>query len=359
MEWRKRMRILFLCHGAGNGGAERVITTLAGAFAEKEYEVELVTTSEPKNDYVLNTKIHHSVIISNKGNVLLRTVDRILQLRKIIKTTKPSCIVSFSSIPNMQAIVASYGLKAKLIISERTDPSRYPSSKVGKILRNLLYPLADRIVFQTNEAKEYFSKKIQSMSTVISNPIRDDLPMPYLGKREKRIVGIGSLGEQKNWDVALEAGKVVFKEHPEYIMDIYGEGPYRERLQKEIDSNEYLSNHVFLKGFSSNVVEEMLKATMYISSSDYEGISNAMLEALAVGVPTICTDCPVGGARENITNGVDGLLVSVGNPLELANAMIKLIETPELQTKLSKNSIDIKNKLKLERIFELWENECK
>lgn len=353
------MKIMFICHGAGNGGAERVITTLAGAFAEKDYCVDLVTTNKSKNDYILNPKITHSVILSHRNNKTLRTIDRVLRLRKYIIDLKPDCIISFSAIPNMQAIMANVGLKSRLIISERTDPSRYPSSKVGKILRNLLYPLADRIVFQTNEAKEYFSKKIQSMSTVIPNPIRDDLPMPYLGKREKRIVGIGSLGEQKNWDVALEAGKVVFKEHPEYIMDIYGEGPYRERLQKEIDSNEYLNNHVFLKGFSSNVVEEMLKATMYISSSDYEGISNAMLEALAVGVPTICTDCPVGGARENITDGVDGLLVSVGNPLELANAMIKLIETPELQTKLSKNSIDIKNKLKLERIFELWENECK
>ena len=351
------MKVMFLCHGAGNGGAERIITTLAGAFADKGYTVELVTTSEQNNDYVLNPKIHHTIILSNKEFSISRSIDRVLQLRKCIRQVKPKCIVSFSAIPNMQAIVASLGLHCRLVISERTDPSRYPTSSFGRKIRKYLYPLADEVVFQTNEAKEYFSNKIQKKSVVIPNPIRDDLPEPYAGEREKRIVGIGSLGEQKNWAVALEAGKVFFRKHPEFSMDIYGEGPFRNDLQKEIDSNEYLKGRVNLKGFSPNVVEEMLRASMYVSSSDYEGISNAMLEALAVGVPTICTDCPVGGARENITDGENGLLVPVRDYKKLAEAMNIIAESAELQNKFSNNSPAIRERLKLSHIVKLWENE--
>lgn len=351
------MKVLFLCHGAGNGGAERVITTLAGAFAEKGFDVELITTSEPNNDYKLNSKIVHTIILSDKGNAISRSIDRIKQLRTYIKKSCPDCIVSFSSIPNMQAIVATIGIKCRLIISERTDPSRYPTSSFGRMIRKYLYFLPDRVVFQTNEAKEYFSKKIQNKSIVIPNPIRGDLPKPYLGEREKRIVGIGSLGEQKNWMVALEAAIIFFEKFPEYCMDIYGEGPLRDELQQKIDNNKLLRNHVFLRGFSPNVIEDILHAEMYISSSDYEGISNAMLEALAVGVPTICTNCPVGGARESIKSGENGLLVPVNNPHKLAEAMISLAKNTELRNKLSANSPTIREQLKLDNIVALWEKE--
>lgn len=352
-------RLLFLCHGAGNGGAERVITTLAGSFAELNYSVKLVTTNESNNDYVLNRKIKHEMIISNKRTSFLRSIDRILQLRNSIKSFKPECIISFSSISNMQAIVANIGLKSKLIISERTDPSRYPVSKIGKGLRKILYLLSERIVFQTNEAKAYFPKKIQDRSLIIPNPIRNDLPDPSTEKRENRIVGIGSLSEQKNWGIALEACKIFFNVHPEYKFYIYGEGPLRNNLQKEINRNECLRNRVILYGFSSDVIERIVNARMYISSSDYEGISNAMLEALAVGVPAICTDCPVGGSRENIKNGINGLLVPVRNSKALSTAMIRLAEDEDLCIRISKNSIKIREQLKLEQIVDLWENEVR
>lgn len=348
-------RIVFLCHGAGNGGAERVITTLAGEFSNRNYLVELITTNESKNDYKLNPKIHHTRILSVKRSPFLRTLDRLTKLRRYIKKINPDCIISFSSIPNMQIIIASLGLKSKVVISERTDPSKYPTTKVGRTLRLFLYPLADTIVFQTNEAKNYFPKAIQRLSKVIPNPIRNDLPNPNMGSKEKKIVGIGSLGEQKNWDVALDAGKLFFKEHPDYIMDIYGEGPFKNKLQKKIDDDILLKGRVNLKGFSIKAVEEMTTAKMYISSSDYEGISNAMLEALAVGTPVICTDCPVGGARMFIKNGENGFLYPVGDYVTLANKMKILAEDDEMCKLFSTNSIKIRKELNLDKIVSRWE----
>ena len=350
-------KIMFLCHGAGNGGAERVITSLANEFAARGNIVVLVTTKEDNNDYVISDLVVRERVISRKSNIVFRTIDRIIKLRSCIKKHCPDYIVSFSSIPNMQVIAASIGLKTKIIISERTDPSRYPTGKAGRVLRRILYPFADKIVFQTKEAQDFFPDRIKSRSTIIANPISKDTPDRYLGKREKRIVGVGSLGSQKNWFVALEACKSFFLDHPDYYLEIYGEGPDKERLTREIENCAPLRERVRLMGFSEKVIDRVRTAAFYISSSDYEGISNAMLEALAVGTPVICTDCPVGGARMFIENGKNGFLYSVGDSSALYNKMCTLADNDELCKMFSENSVKIKDKLKLSTIVDLWEAE--
>lgn len=351
------MKLVFVCHGAGNGGAERVITSLATEFSIRGYEVNLVTTKEEENVYAFSKSVHHHVIDAKGKWAISRTYYRVKQLHYIIKKLKPDCIISFSTIPNLQAIVARIGTKAKLIISERTDPSRYPSSKTGKVLRQILYPLADTIVFQTKDAMNYFPASIRNKGVLIANPIRDDLPDRFEGIRKKIIVGIGSLGAQKHWMVALKAAEIFFQRHEEYIFEIFGEGPDKEQLQKYINESSILRPRVFLKGFSSRAVEEMNDCKMYISSSDYEGISNAMLEALATGVPVVCTDCPVGGARQYIKDSINGFLVPVDDPVSLSKAMSSLADDESLCNSFSVNSVSIKNELKMDTIIGLWEKE--
>lgn len=351
-----RKRVMFLCHGAGNGGAERVIVTLANAFVSDGYIVSLVTTNKEHNDYCIDPLIERQVALSNASNVITRTIDRIKQLRQYVRLFNPNCIISFSSIPNIQILIATIGLNVRVIISERTDPSRYPTNSIAKKLRLMLYPMADKIVFQTNEAKNYFPEKIRDKGVVIFNPIRDDLPSPYTGIRENRIIGIGSLGEQKNWIIALKAAEIFFKNFPNYTFDIFGEGPDREYLQEYIAQSPDLRERVYLRGFSHNVVKEMNAARMYISSSKYDGIPNSMLEALATGVPTIYTDCPVGGPREFITTGQNGFLVPVGDVDALADRMMQLASNDILCKKLSHNSIYIRERLKLSKIFLEWKN---
>lgn len=348
-------KLVFLCHGAGNGGAERVITTLASEFAKKKYKVLMVTTNEDNNDYEMHQDVARKRILSTKGNAVIRTIDRILQLRKCIKEFKADVVISFSSIPNLQAIIATMGLRKKLIISERTDPRRYPTSKIGRLMRTVLYPLADTVVFQTEDARACFGKLIQKKSRIILNPIRDGLPKANLDEAEKRLIGIGSLGEQKNWPVALEAAELFFAKHPDYVFDIYGEGPDRNQLQKIIDNSELLNKRVVLRGFSSNAVNELVKASFFVSSSDYEGISNSMLEALAVGIPVICTDCPIGGARMMIKKNYNGLLVPVRNSKIMFEAMCKIVEDKDFSRTIANNALEIRQKLKLEKIVSEWE----
>lgn len=358
-KWMKQIKLMFLCHGIGNGGAERVITTLASEFSKRNYRVAMITTNEEKNDYILAESVEKNKIESSGGNAVVRTIERIYKLAKYIREYQPDCVISFSSIPNIQILLATVGARCKVIISERTDPSRYPTSKARKMLRQLLYPRADKIVFQTIEAREYFNEKIKKKGIVIPNPIREDLPEPFCGIREKKIVGIGSLGEQKNWPAALKACEMFFEKYPDYTFDIFGEGPDKENLQEYIDNNSLLRNRVRLRGFSANVVQEMNDARMYISSSDYEGISNAMLEALATGVPTICTDCPVGGAREFITSEENGILVPVGDVDALSKAMVRVTEDDDLCQRFSNGAVKIRNRLNLNEIVDIWEKEVK
>lgn len=351
--------VIFLCHGAGNGGAERVITTLASEFAKREYNVLMITTNEDNNDYIMNENVRRKRIISSKKLKIIRTIDRIKILRESIIDFKGDIIISFSAIPNIQAIIATIGLKCNLIISERTDPKRYPKSIFGKFLRFCLYPCADTIIFQTEQAKEYFKKSIQNKAKIIMNPIRDGLPISNRDKCEKKIIGIGSLGEQKNWYVTLKAVEPFFKEFPDYILEIYGEGPDKNVLQDLIENSCILRNHVYLKGFSNNINDILKTAAIYVSSSDYEGISNAMLEALAEGIPTICTDCPVGGARMIIKNNYNGILVPVGGYEEIYNALRKIASNEEFSRQLSKNALEIRNKFELSKIVDEWENVVK
>ncbi len=353
------MKIMFLCHGAGNGGAERVITTLANEFSCKDFQVSMVTTNEDKNDYLMREEVHRERILSKKNTPIGRTFDRVLKLRKLVETEKYDCVISFSAVPNMQFLAATIGLKCGKIISERTDPNRYPKSIIGKLLRNILYPMADCVVFQTNDAKEYFENRHLKHSVVISNPISNNLPDLYEGQREERIIGVGSLGEQKNWKVALSACEKFFACYPKYRLDIYGEGPERDELQNIIDNSSILRKRVKLMGFSDNIFNEVRTAKMYISSSKYEGISNAMLEALALGTPTICTDCPVGGARQFIQPMENGLLVPVGDADALANAMIMLASNDELCLRFTHNSPVVRSTLSIEKIVKLWEEEIK
>ena len=116
-----------------------------------------------------------------------------------------------------------------------------------------------------------------------------------------------------------------------------------------------LEDKVVLKGFSNNVHKEIVNAMMYISSSDYEGISNSMLEAMAIGLPTICTDCPIGGARQVIKSQDNGILIPIGDVSALTNAMFKIVENKDFRDFLSTNAIKVRQIYDMENICREWE----
>lgn len=154
--------------------------------------------------------------------------------------------------------------------------------------------------------------------------------------------------------MAIDAFEKFNKVHPEYIYEIYGEGELRESIQQYIEKKN-LREKVFLKGFYQNIHSEIVNAAVFVLPSNYEGISNSMLEALAIGLPVICTDCPIGGARQVIENGKNGVLIPVGDTAALFNAMCKIVEDEDFAGLLSSNATNVRNDYNADLICKKWE----
>ena len=217
-----------------------------------------------------------------------------------------------------------------------------------------MYSKADNIVFQTNDAKNYFSKKIQAKSVVIPNPIKSNLPYWNKENFNKEIITACRMTAQKNLKMLLDSFNIFSKKNGEYILSIYGEGEELNSLvsyAKEIGIND----KVFFRGYCIDVHNKIKDSAIFVMTSDYEGISNAMLEALAIGIPTICTDCPIGGARQFIKDGVNGFLVPVRDYKMFSEKMDYLVNDKELMLSFYSNAIKIRDELEVKKILSRWE----
>ena len=197
------------------------------------------------------------------------------------------------------------------------------------------------------------TKSIQKKGVVIPNPINDQIPYFDVKEREKVIMSAGRLKPQKNYPLLIRAFAKFSASFPDYYLDIYGEGYLLEELVALADELG-VKEKVRFKGFCSDIFPIMAKVGMFVMSSDYEGISNSMLEAIAIGTPTICTDCPVGGARQMIEDQVNGMLVPLGDVDALAAAMCKVAGDKEFAEMLGNNGKKIREKYPIEVIAEKW-----
>ena len=347
-------KILFIINRLGGGGAERVLVTLANQLATEKNKVKILVYNKSDRQYDINDDIEIEQVCDEYiKNRCLNKVKRILKIRKKIKEYKPEDIITFEYFVNMQVIIANAFLKNRIIISERNDPAKTGNGRITKRIRNILYKHADCLVCQTEEAKEYFPRKVQERTVIIPNPIMPNLPKRYEGIRKKEIVTFCRIEKQKNLIMLIDAFEMLVKEFPEYKLSIYGEGSEKEHLKEYIEK-EKAKDKITLYDFAEDIHNKIIDCAMYVSSSNYEGISNSMIEAMGIGLPTICTDCPCGGARMMIENNVNGILVPVGDVNALYEAMKKVICDLEFAKKISKNAIEINKKLNQKKICKNW-----
>lgn len=347
------MKIMFVIGVLSNGGAERVISVLAKEFVKMGYKIDIITIYGDKNDYINDDKINIIPLHNPTKNKILRVLGIIKQLRILIKKRHPDLLISFVAIINIYTIISKAFMKTKLIVSERNDPYQNPENKYMRMLRDVLYRFCDGFVFQTEDAMKYFPTRIQNRGIIIPNPIKSDLPYWNRGSSEKTIITACRLVKQKNLPMLINAFAKFKKDFPDYKLKIFGIGEMHEKLVNII-SELGLDNEVLLPGFSKEIHNEMAKSDLFVISSNYEGISNSMLEALAIGVPVISTDSPIGGARMFIRNGENGILTEVGNTDELYQAMKKIISDKHYASDLSEEARKIRMQLSPEVIFEKW-----
>lgn len=350
----KNKEVLFVSNFFGDGGAARVISVLAEELANRGYAVTVC--SYPRKDReeyrrAANVKYVRFEMKYRKG--VLYKIERIAKLRKEIRKHKDATVISFEYFMNMQTVVAMAGLGNRLIISERNDPAAVGGKTPTKQLRNFLYGFADCLVCQTRDALEYFPKNIQRKSTVIMNPIKENLPEPWQGERKKQVVNFCRLEKQKNLPLLIDAFEAFYQTHPDYTLVIYGNGKERDSLTEYIRTKK-LEKVITLHPAVQDIHDRVKDAEMFVSSSDYEGLSNSMIEAMAIGLPTICTDCPCGGARMVIADGVNGLLVPMKDKEALAEKMRYVAEDGSLRKRLSQNAKLISAELSSQKIADLW-----
>ena len=231
----EKKHILFVSSSLDGGGAERALSTLANDFSDMGYDVEFIALHSRIVKYKLRENIKLRFIDYKGSNRIASSLSKLTLLRHEIRKSKSHIIVTFMYETSMYVLVASLGLGKKVIISERNDPYQEPNSRFVRFLRNRCYQLTDWLVCQTNDAKDYFNKRLQMRSSVILNPVNISLS-PFTGERTKRVVTWCRLSKQKNIPLLLNAFYEFQKKHSEYRLDIYGEGKLLDSLKVQSDT---------------------------------------------------------------------------------------------------------------------------
>lgn len=349
-----KKKITFVIGYMSNGGAERVISVLANFLVKKGHDITILTILGDKVDYDLDVNIKYLPLVSKHKSKVYRILERIIFIRKHTKSEDCDVIISFLAQINIYSIIAHFFRKNTLVISERNDPNQDPNSKLVRFIRDILYNFADKYVFQTEDCKLYFNPRIQKKSTIIFNPLKDNLPLPFSGDRRKVIVTAARLEPQKNLKMLIDTFYYVHNKYPEYKLEIYGEGEQKKDL---INYCIYLGieNSVLFKGYCTNLHEQIIDAAIFMLSSNYEGISNSLIESLALGIPTISTDHPIGGAKMFIKNGFNGFLVPINDSEMASKKIFEIIENKDIETKITQNAVIIRQTLNVEKITNEWE----
>lgn len=329
-----------------NGGAQRVLVSIANYMAETGYAVHIIASYD-NGSYPLHPGIRVKYI--GKGQYW----RYIREVRKEVKNINPKAVIAFEYFFDLLASIACMGLKTIVIGSERNDPARVGSGLIKDKVRNFLYRFLDVLVCQTHDAKAYFPGYIQRKTVIIPNPLKPNLPLKMTTDRRNEIVTFCRLNAQKNLPMLLHAFKAFHETHDDYKLKIYGDGEEKDNLNKLIEELS-LGHYVDIYPAVDNVHERIIDAAMFVLSSDYEGLSNSMLEAVAIGLPSICTDCPCGGARMIIKDGVNGKLIPVGDTDALVNAMTTLADHPDLGMYYSKEGVKLREELSIENISKKW-----
>lgn len=343
-------RILFVVSQLSTGGAERVISILANNFIKRKYEVHVITYWDIPNIYSLDKKIIFNKIPLINGTRVKQHITRIKWIRNYIRWNKIDIYITFE---HYYGLTCAYNNSVSYITSMRNDPVHDKLSIVERLLRSLNFKYAKAVIFQTDVIRDYFPEGVRRHGYIIKNPLPSNLPL-CKDERKKKIVAVSRLEQQKNIPMLLRAFCKVVKFHPEYVLEIYGDGSERQNIEQTIIRSG-LERNVRLKGFCKNVTEEIADAYIYVCTSNYEGLSNALLECMAMGLAVISTDSAGGGAREVIQDGVNGFLIPVGDDIQLCEKINWLIDNRDKALEMGANAMMIRNEFNESVICDKWE----
>lgn len=345
-----RRKIFFLIPLATGGGAEKVVQHILRHLDRKKFAPSLVLFENKEtasHGFPPDVKI---TVLKNESRRYGLQYLIFLKLARLLKKDKPDVLISFMWYPNAVALAAITvaRLKLKVIVSERIATVIY-EGKLMNFLRSAVirtfYPRADMVVLPSQVMADDIHLRYgipEKKTRVIYNPLDIDsirlkamesLDHPWHENGESIIVAIGRLGIQKGFSFLIRAAACLAGERIGFKLIIFGEGHGKEALLRLVRDLS-LEDTVSFPGYQENPYKYLVRSTVFVLSSLYEGLPNALLEALALGVPSIATRCQT-GPEEIITDGVNGLLVPPADEKALAEAIKRVLSDPELRRKLA------------------------
>lgn len=342
-------KYVFFIGTLGQGGAERVISVLSAKMCQQGIPVEILLYYNRKPFYTVHPDVK---LVTVKGHTKTKNIlKNMLWMRRYFKENA-SAVISFLAPFNMVALVATAFLKLPVIVADRNDPRFVPVNPVIRKARDFLYRFASGVVLQTKHNQRYFCKSVQKKSTVIYNPVDlgEKAGMALQTPKQKRIVSAARLMPQKNQKMLLDAFARLHEDHPDYTLTIYGEGPARQALEEQIARLD-LTGAVSLPGSVKDVHDKMLDAELFVLPSNYEGMPNALIEAMCLGLPVIATE--VSGATD-LVDGTNGLLTPVGDTDALYEAMKTMLKDDTLRRTCAENAVALNQSLQADKILAQW-----
>lgn len=341
----------------GSGGAERQITLLANQMVKRGHEVHFVILAECNYCYPLDERVNiYDLSKEESGNGISRIIKRFKALKRITEKISPDVSVHYWFQSAYFSVIFPHKYRGKVIYAERADPYDKEFNGIVGAIRWVADFFIDGFVFQSEGARDFFSRRIKKRSVVIHNSVnvpQEKYPIPT--NREKRIVNIGRLHPQKNQKILIDAFARIADKYLDYRLDIYGDGELKSDLLEQI-KNLHLEDRVFLCGTTKAIYDKIYNASLFVLSSDYEGIPNALLEAMALGLPCLSTDCRPGGARTLIADGENGYIVPRKDMKALSDKMDFILSHPEDAARISIKARDIALTHTDEAVFNKWES---
>lgn len=350
--------VVFFISALRKGGAERVMVNLAGFLHDKGIRVTVVTQYLCDNEYGLPEgipRLFSEITEEEKtGSRVGDLLARYGKLRKIWKELHPDCILSFIGKNNLMALQASLFTGIPVVVSVRGEPGSEYYTLAMRFLAKTLFAAAAGVVVQTQDAMDYFPWYIRKKAIILKNPLNQAFVRPrYEGERDGRIVSVGRMDRNKNHEMILRAFAEIAGEFPHICLAIYGEGGCRKELIA-LAGEMGLSDRTDFPGAVTDIADRIAASSIFVLSSGHEGMPNALLEAMCLGIPSISTDCPCGGPGELIRDGENGFLIPVGDEKALADRLRILLSDRQKAESMGIQATRLLEEYRPDKVNEEW-----